>query len=129
MGDEICVSVVVPSKEMEELEIEARDVVEKKADAGHKSVKEPKWPTSWLWQFGVLSVRTFRQSRHVILSKTSLVQTIAISIISSLIWFQTPLTEAGINNIFGLVTNFPSLPISHVFPFSGMSLFCSYSCF
>ncbi|KAL5491007.1 hypothetical protein EMCRGX_G016220 [Ephydatia muelleri] len=101
--EEISVSVVVPSKEMEELEIEASDVVEKKTDAGHKRVKELKWPTSWLWQFGVLSVRTFRQSRHVILSKTSLIQTIAISIISALVWFQISLTEAGINNIFGLL--------------------------
>ena len=113
--EEKCVSVVAPSKVREELEIEASDVVEK-TDAGHKRVKEPKWPTSWLWQFSVLSVRTFRQSRHIILSKTNLIQTIAISIIASLIWFQTPMTEAGINNIFGLVTNFLSL--SHLLFFS-----------
>ena len=91
---EKCVSVVVPSKERVEHEIEASGVVEKKTDAGHKRVKEPKWPTSWLWQIGGLSVRTFRQSRHVILSKMSLVQIIAI-FIAYLIWFQTFMTEAG----------------------------------
>ena len=123
--EEKCVSVVAPSKVREELEIEASDVVEK-TDAGHKRVKEPKWPTSWLWQFSVLSVRTFRQSRHIILSKTNLIQTIAISIIASLIWFQTPMTEAGINNIFGLVTNFLSL--SHLLFFSILFLLigCMY---
>lgn len=103
--EEFSVSVVVPSKEREELEMEASDVVEKKTYAGRERVKEPKWPTSWLWQFCVLSVRTFRQSRHIILSKTSLIQTIAISIISALIWFQISLTEEGISNIFGLVIN------------------------
>ncbi|KAL5491029.1 hypothetical protein EMCRGX_G016243 [Ephydatia muelleri] len=121
--EEKCVSVVAPSKEREELEIEASDVVEK-TDAGHKRVKEPKWPTSWLWQFGVLSVRTFRQSRHIILSKTNLIQTIAISIIASLIWFQTPMTEAGINNIFGLLFFFATYWGFHPL-FSGLFAFPS----
>ena len=33
--------------------------------------KERKWPVPWHWQFMVLTVRTFRQSRHILLSKTT----------------------------------------------------------
>lgn len=100
---ELSMSGVVSSKEKEASAIEDGEVVEKTPDSPSKNTKEPKWPTSWIWQFCVLSLRTFRQSRHIILSKTNLIQTVAISIISALIWFQIPQTEAGISNIFGLL--------------------------
>ena len=65
-----------------------------------------KWPTSWFWQLLVLIVRTFRQSRHVILSKLSLIQTILLAVIVSLIWFQVPEDEMSINDRHGYVCFF-----------------------
>ena len=63
-----------------------------------------KWPTSWSWQLLVLIVRTFRQSRHVILSKLNLIQTILLAIISSIIWFQVPQDERSIVDRNGYVS-------------------------
>lgn len=63
-----------------------------------------KWPTSWSWQFLVLTARTFRQSRHVILSKLNFLQAILLTVISSIIWFQVPPDERGINDRIGYVS-------------------------
>lgn len=64
-----------------------------------------KWPTPWYWQFLVLTVRTFRQSRHVILSKAILVQSLLITLVCSLIWFQVPKEEDSIEDRYGLVSH------------------------
>ena len=73
-------------------------------DASHKVLKVRKWPTQWYWQFMVLLVRTFRQSRHVILSKLDLIETILLTAISSIIWFQLPNNEGGIADRYGSVS-------------------------
>lgn len=65
--------------------------------------KERKWPTPWHWQFLVLTLRTFRQSRHFILSKLSLIQNIILSVICSLVWFQLPDTEESITDRVGFI--------------------------
>lgn len=65
--------------------------------------RERKWPTSWWWQMCVLTVRTFRQSRHAILSKTNLFLAISLSIVASLVWFQIPETEQALNDRFGIL--------------------------
>lgn len=69
-----------------------------------KAFKTRKWPTSWYWQFLVLLVRTFRQSRHVILSKLNLTQTLLLTIVSSFIWFQLPHHEDSIADRYGYVS-------------------------
>ncbi len=63
-----------------------------------------KWPTPWYWQFMVLVVRTFRQSRHVILSRVLLVQTLLITLVCSLLWFQVLDEEDSIEDRYGLVS-------------------------
>ena len=68
-------------------------------------VRSRKWPTPWYWQLVVLIVRTFRQSRHVILSKLNLIETVLLSVICSLIWFQIPDDEASINDRNGYVSS------------------------
>lgn len=65
-----------------------------------------KWPTRWYWQFGVLTVRTFRQSRHVLLSKIRFVETFLIAAIVSFVWFQTPHDEESITDRIGYVSAF-----------------------
>lgn len=73
-------------------------------ESGEKIFKVRKWPTRWYWQFLVLLVRTFRQSRHVILSKLNLVQTIILTAVASIIWFQLPKHEDSISDRYGYVS-------------------------
>ena len=73
-------------------------------NAIHKHFKVRKWPTRWYWQFLVLLVRTFRQSRHVILSKLNIVQTIILTTVASIIWFQLPKHEDSIPDRYGYVS-------------------------
>ena len=77
---------------------------ESEGEGGRKIFKARKWPTRWYWQFLVLLVRTFRQSRHVILSKFNLVQTVLLTIVSSIIWFQLPNIEDSISDRYGYVS-------------------------
>lgn len=73
-------------------------------DTSRKSFKVRKWPTRWYWQFLVLLVRTFRQSRHIILSKLNLLQTVLLTIVASVIWFQLPSHEDSIADRYGYVS-------------------------
>ena len=66
--------------------------------------KTRKWPTPWYWQFLVLVVRTFRQSRHVMLSKIGFVQTLLVAVVCSLVWFQISMEEDSISDRYGLVS-------------------------
>ena len=69
-----------------------------------KHFKVRKWPTWWYWQFLVLLVRTFRQSRHVILSKLNLIQTVMLTTVACFIWFQLPKYEESISDRYGYVS-------------------------
>ena len=73
-------------------------------EGAHNLFKVRKWPTRWYWQFLVLLVRTFRQSRHVILSKLNLVQTVILTTVASIIWFQLPKHEDSISDRYGYVS-------------------------
>lgn len=73
-------------------------------DNGEHIFKVRKWPTRWYWQFLVLLVRTFRQSRHVILSKLNLIQTFILTAVASIIWFQLPKHEDSISDRYGYVS-------------------------
>ena len=73
-------------------------------DGGEQLFKVRKWPTHWYWQFLVLLVRTFRQSRHVILSKLNLIQTFILTAVASVIWFQLPKHEDSISDRYGYVS-------------------------
>lgn len=77
---------------------------ESEGEGGRKIFKARKWPTRWYWQFLVLLVRTFRQSRHVILSKFNLIQTFLLTVVSSIIWFQLPNHEDSISDRYGYVS-------------------------
>ena len=68
-----------------------------------KIFKVRKWPTRWYWQFLVLLVRTFRQSRHVILSKLNILQTVLLTAVASIVWFQLPNQEESIPDRYGYV--------------------------
>lgn len=65
---------------------------------------ERKWPTSWYWQLFVLTVRTFRQSHHVLLSKLNIIQALCLAAVVSLIWFQMRREEESISDRDGVVS-------------------------
>lgn len=73
-------------------------------DGSSKAFEVRKWPTAWYWQFLVLLVRTFWQSRHIILSKLNLLQTVLLTIVASVIWFQLPNHEDSISDRYGYVS-------------------------
>ena len=73
-------------------------------DDNSKGFKVQKWPTAWYWQFLVLLVRTFRQSRHIILSKLNILQTVLLTLLASVIWFQLPDHEDSISERAGFVS-------------------------
>ena len=77
---------------------------ENAGDESGKVFKVRKWPTRWYWQFLVLLVRTFRQSRHVILSKLNLLQTVILTTVACIIWFQLPKHEVNISDRYGYVS-------------------------
>ena len=66
--------------------------------------KERKWPVPWHWQFMVLTIRTFRQSRHILLSKYNIIQALCLSVLVSLVWFQVPRVEESISDRYGVVS-------------------------
>ena len=82
--------------------------VKVKDEGGAESPVDPslsrKWPTPWYWQLLVLTARTFRQSRHIILSKLNIIQCILIAIVISMIWFQIPEEEYSISDRRGFVS-------------------------
>ena len=95
-------------------------------DSGQRLYKVRKWPTAWYWQFLVLLVRTFQQSRHVILSKLNLVQTLIMTAVASIIWFQLPKHEDSISDRYGYVSTCRTLIVQ----FAMTTFFfshCSYS--
>ena len=70
----------------------------------HNIPVDRKWATRWYWQFLVLTVRTFRQSRHNLLAPLNLVQAVLLAIVCALIWFQVPKVEASISDGYGYVS-------------------------
>ncbi|GES90974.1 ABC transporter G family member 9-like [Rhizophagus clarus] len=64
---------------------------------------ERRWEATFLQQVSVLTERTFKQSRKVILSRVNLYQTIALAIICLVIWLQIPFAESNISDRIGSI--------------------------
>jgi len=82
---------------------DARVTVIDKPDDVKQKKKQKKWPTSFLTQFRVLASRAFIQTKSDILDKVETGQVIALSIIISLVWFQTPYKEESIMDKQGVL--------------------------
>ena len=78
---------------------------EKEEVVGSKHIPlDRKWATRWYWQFLVLTVRTFRESRHNLLSALNVIQALLLAIVCALIWFQVPKVEQSISDGYGYVS-------------------------
>ncbi|XP_069134109.1 uncharacterized protein [Argopecten irradians] len=83
-----------------------------------------KWPTGFLTQYTNLTIRTFQQSKTQIFNKFKVIESVTMTVLVCLIWFQLPRTEAtlqdrmgviffmsmnyGFTPLFDTVTSFPS---------------------
>lgn len=86
--------------------------------------KEKKWQTGFCTQYSQLTIRTFKQSKSVIFNKFKVLETVVMTVLLSLIWFQLPRQEEtlrdrmgvifflamnwGFSPLFDTVTSFPS---------------------
>ncbi|RGB42727.1 P-loop containing nucleoside triphosphate hydrolase protein [Rhizophagus diaphanus] len=59
---------------------------------------ERRWEATFLQQLSILTERTFKQSRKIILSRISISLAITLTIASILIWFQIPFAEPNIDD-------------------------------
>ncbi|POG78577.1 P-loop containing nucleoside triphosphate hydrolase protein [Rhizophagus irregularis DAOM 181602=DAOM 197198] len=62
---------------------------------------ERRWEATFLQQVSILTERTFKQSRKIMLSKVNIFQTIALTIVCLLVWLQIPFSEVNINDRVG----------------------------
>ena len=62
-----------------------------------------KWPTGFFTQYTQLTLRTFKTSKSQIFSKFKLIETVVLTCIVSLIWFQLPRTEETLRDRLGVV--------------------------
>ncbi|CAG8547514.1 37059_t:CDS:10 [Gigaspora margarita] len=68
-----------------------------------------KWEATFFQQLMILTERSFKQRSKVILSKLNFTQVLCIAILTSLIWFQLPYTEANLMDRCGLILETISL--------------------
>ncbi|PKK74390.1 P-loop containing nucleoside triphosphate hydrolase protein [Rhizophagus irregularis] len=62
-----------------------------------------RWEATFIQQVSILTQRTFKQSRSVILSRVDIFQTIALAIICLIVWLQIPFAETNIADRVGSI--------------------------
>ena len=63
-----------------------------------------KWQSGFITQYVTLTQRNFFQAKSRILSKLNFIQTVVLSVVSGLLWFQTPRTEESLKDRNGMVS-------------------------
>ncbi|KAL3842528.1 hypothetical protein ACJMK2_020531 [Sinanodonta woodiana] len=72
-------------------------------DLENTTFSRRKWPTKFITQYKQLTLRTFRQSRKRIMNKFKLIETVFLTALLSLIWFQLPRIEETLRDRMGVV--------------------------
>ncbi|KAK2142869.1 hypothetical protein LSH36_903g00013 [Paralvinella palmiformis] len=62
-----------------------------------------KWQSGFITQYVTLTQRNFFQAKSRILSKLNFIQTVVLSVVSGLLWFQTPRTEESLKDRNGMM--------------------------
>ncbi|PKY24803.1 P-loop containing nucleoside triphosphate hydrolase protein [Rhizophagus irregularis] len=63
---------------------------------------ERRWEATFLQQVSILTERTFKQSRKIILSRVNIFQTVAVTVVCIIVWLKIPFAEP---NVFDRVGN------------------------
>ncbi|XP_077998523.1 uncharacterized protein LOC144451525 [Glandiceps talaboti] len=93
-----------PLEDFDELDSVAVKIYENGEDSIEK--KKKKWPTGFLDQYLMLTVRSFKQSRGSLLGKVRYIECILTSIVIALIWWQLDYSEESIYARQGLLIFF-----------------------
>lgn len=73
------------------------------SDQVETNSNDPKWPTGFITQYTQLTIRTFRQSKALIFNKFKIIETVVMTVLLSLIWFQLPRIEETLRDRMGVV--------------------------
>ncbi|PKK34591.1 hypothetical protein RhiirC2_859417, partial [Rhizophagus irregularis] len=63
---------------------------------------ERRWEATFSQQVSILTERTFKQSRKIILSRVNIFQTVAVTVVCIIVWLKIPFAEP---NVFDRVGN------------------------
>jgi ABC-type multidrug transport system ATPase subunit len=70
-----------------------------KGNSGESGKTMSKYATSWWTQYTVLTHRALKNSRAAFFTPMNLIKSFALGLVTGLLWFQTPYTEASVFNI------------------------------
>ncbi|XP_076115530.1 uncharacterized protein LOC143083181 [Mytilus galloprovincialis] len=73
------------------------------SDQVETNSNDPKWPTGFITQYTQLTIRTFRQSKALIFNKFKIIETVVMTVLLSLIWFQLPRIEETLRDRMGVI--------------------------
>ncbi|KAK3585439.1 hypothetical protein CHS0354_020158 [Potamilus streckersoni] len=103
----------IPGKVLNKLKRKPKpsDTVEEDTGSIHMSLLDlenttfsrRKWPTKFITQYKQLTLRTFRQSKIRIMNKFKLIETVFLTVLLSLIWFQLPRIEETLRDRMGVL--------------------------
>ncbi|XP_048781230.1 uncharacterized protein LOC125683804 [Ostrea edulis] len=106
LDDEIQPETAPPADIMMEQPYNEKDSVRVsliELDKTDDNTQDQKWPTGFITQYTQLTLRGFKTSKSQIFSKFKLIETVTLTIIVSLIWFQLPRTEETLRDRMGLL--------------------------
>ncbi len=63
-----------------------------------------RWEATYLQQLSILTERTFKQRRGIILSNIDVAHTLGMALLCCLVWYQIPFKEEHISDRFGSVS-------------------------
>ncbi|XP_072039776.1 uncharacterized protein [Amphiura filiformis] len=87
---EVCVANASPSRNRAETKLQDMDL-------------DKRWPTTWLDQYKVLTIRAFKQSRSLFLTKIDFIRHGFLAVIIGILYFQLAFSEERIHDIRGLL--------------------------
>ena len=72
---------------------------EKSMADGVLEADKEKYPTTWWQQYSILTHRALKNSRSAIFTPLNLIKSLALGLVSGLLWYQLDYTEANVYNI------------------------------
>ncbi|XP_062612613.1 uncharacterized protein LOC134274352 [Saccostrea cucullata] len=92
-----------PFNEKESVHVSLMELDKTEDSSSTNPLHEKKWPTGFITQYTQLTFRTFKTSKSQLFNKFKLIETLVLTIIVSLIWFQLPRTEETLRDRLGVL--------------------------